>query len=130
MRRTARSSLLIWLAALVLLLSASCGPDVEQQAAQMTGGDPGRGKVAVQKYGCAACHTIPGVTNANGLVGPSLKGIAARVYIGGVLENTPKNMIQWIRDPRAFAPRTAMPDTGVTEQDARDIAALLYTLRK
>jgi len=122
--------LVIWLALPVLLLAASCGPDVEQQASQMTGGDPGRGKMAIQKYGCPACHTIPGVTNANGLVGPSLKGIAARVYIGGVLENTPKNMMQWIRDPRAFAPRTAMPDTGVTEQDARDIAALLYTLRK
>jgi cytochrome c len=38
-------------------------------------------------------------------------------------------MIRWIRDPRAVDSLTAMPNTGVTPADARDIAAYLYTLR-
>jgi cytochrome c1 len=35
----------------------------------------------------------------------------------------------WIQHPRQVEPRTAMPEMGVTEQDSRDIAAYLYTLR-
>jgi cytochrome c2 len=38
-------------------------------------------------------------------------------------------MEEWIRHPRNISPHTAMPDTGVTVTDARDIAAYLYTLR-
>jgi cytochrome c1 len=46
-----------------------------------------------------------------------------------VLYNTPDNLMLWIRNPPGVDPLTAMPDTGVTEGDARDIAAFLYTLR-
>ena len=52
-----------------------------------------------------------------------------RVYVAGHLPNTPPAMEEWIRHPRDVNPRTAMPDTGVTVTDARDIAAYLYTLR-
>jgi cytochrome c1 len=61
-------------------------------------------------------------------VGPPLKGVASRVIIGGVLPNSPENMVLWLRHPQKVAPLTAMPDLGVTEQDARDIAAYLATL--
>ena len=99
------------------------------EAAAMTGGDPARGPDLRRKYGCQSCHSIPGVVGANGLVGPPLAGIASRSYIGGVLPNAPDNMLRWIRDPKAVDPLTAMPNTGVTESDARHIAAYLYTLR-
>jgi cytochrome c len=69
------------------------------------------------------------VVGADGLVGPPLTGIASRAFIAGVLPNAPDNMIRWIRDPRAVDSLTAMPNTGVTPADARDIAAYLYTLR-
>jgi cytochrome c len=69
------------------------------------------------------------VRGANGLVGPPLDRIGARIYLGGALTNTPENLIRWIRDPRGVDPRTAMPSLGVGEQDARDIAAYLYTLQ-
>lgn len=98
-------------------------------AAITRGGDPDRGREAIQRYGCGKCHTISGLRNANGLVGPPLDGIARRIYIGGVVLNTPDEMIAWIRDPRAIDAKTAMPDTGVTLEDARDIAAFLYSLR-
>jgi cytochrome c1 len=83
----------------------------------------------MRSYGCASCHTIPGVDGANGVVGPPLANIAIRGYLGGVLPNAPDNMIRWIRDPKGVDSLTAMPNTGVTEHDARDIAAYLYTLR-
>jgi cytochrome c len=109
---------------------AGCGPgEAERRAAEMTGGDPARGPQALRKYGCQSCHTIPGVHGANGLVGPPLDRMGSRTYVAGQLTNTPENLMHWIRHPRDVNPRTAMPETGVTEEDARHIAAYLYTLR-
>ena len=62
-------------------------------------------------------------------VGPPLGRIATREYIAGMLPNTPANMVRWLRHPAEVNPRTAMPDLGVTERDARDMAAYLYTLK-
>ena len=102
---------------------------IHDDARLLTGGDPTRGRALLRPYGCASCHTIPGVVGADGLVGPPLAGIANRVYVGGVVTNTPQNLIRWILNPKAIDPMTAMPSVGVTEDQARDIAAYLYTLR-
>jgi cytochrome c len=108
----------------------SGGPSaIERKAAEMTGGEPSRGKDVIRRYGCSTCHTIPGVEGARGQVGPSLEGIASRAYLAGKLPNSPANMIKWIREPQDVQPGTAMPELGVTEQDGKDIAAYLYTLR-
>jgi len=117
--------------ALAALLAglAACGGDTRELAAAMTGGDPARGREHIRRYGCASCHTIPGVPEADSLVGPSLDKVASRTYLAGRLTNSPDNMIRWIRDPRGVDPQTAMPNLGLTEQDARDIAGYLYTLR-
>ena len=77
----------------------------------------------------ARCHTIPGIAAPNATVGPPLDRIAMRQYLGGHLTNTPDNMIKWIQHPQAIDPKNAMPDLGVTDQDAKDVAAFLYTLR-
>ena len=98
-----------------------------RRAAALTGGDPTRGPGLARTYGCVGCHTIPGVHEARGLVGPPLQGILERAYVAGVAANTPDNLTQWIMHPRQFSPRTAMPDLGVSEKDARDLAAFLYT---
>lgn len=90
------------------------------------GGDPRRGKAAIRNYGCGSCHTMPGIPGANGNVGPPLIDMARQVYLAGILPNQPDNMVRWIRSPQEVNPRTAMPDMGVTEADARDIAAYLY----
>ncbi|MFC7517576.1 c-type cytochrome [Herbaspirillum sp. GCM10030257] len=91
-------------------------------------GDAKAGERALQQYLCATCHQIPGITGANRHVGPPLNGIAHRKYIGGVVPNTPENMVRWIQNPKQFAPLSAMPSLGVTDKDARDIAAFMYTL--
>ena len=113
-----------------LLAVASCGGgEAERAAAAMTGGEPARGREKLRRYGCTTCHTIPGIPEASALVGPPLTQIASRTYIAGVIMNTPDNMIRWIRDPHGVDPLTAMPNLGVTEADARDIAGYLYTLK-
>ncbi|MDO9403173.1 MAG: c-type cytochrome [Polaromonas sp.] len=97
--------------------------------APSTIGSVERGKQALYQYACNACHTIPGVTGSAASVGPPLVGIARRGLIAGRLANTPDNMMEWIRHPQKFKPQTAMPDLGVTEPHARDMAAYLATLR-
>jgi mono/diheme cytochrome c family protein len=91
--------------------------------------DAGRGKIALRQYACAGCHEIPGITGPVARVGPPLAGIASRRMLGGVLPNSPENLVLWIRRPQEIAPLTAMPELGVTERDARDMAAYLLTLK-
>lgn len=93
------------------------------------GGDPAIGNTLIREYGCGTCHTVPGVRGARGLVGPPLTKFAHRSYVAGNLPNTPQNVVSWIVNPQAVEPGTAMPDMGVTQEEARHIAAYLYTLR-
>jgi mono/diheme cytochrome c family protein len=88
-------------------------------------GDADRGRQALFQYACNACHSIPGVTGSNANVGPPLAGLAGRSLIAGKLANTPDNMVLWLRKTQEVKPLTAMPQLGVTGQDARDIAAYL-----
>jgi cytochrome c1 len=37
-------------------------------------------------------------------------------------------MVTWLRDPQEIVPGNAMPDMGLSEEQARDITAYLYTL--
>lgn len=99
------------------------------EAATSGDGDPDRGRIALQQYACVTCHVIPGVVGAAHPVGPSLDGIASRKYLAGRLPNTRETMIDWLRAPQRHAPGSAMPDLGVSERDARDIAAFLETRR-
>lgn len=98
-------------------------------AIEMTGGDPDKGKQAIGRYGCSSCHTVPGVRGADGMVGPPLTKIGTRTYIGGVLKNTPDNMKAWLKDPPAIDEKTAMPNLHLSDEEAKDISAYLYTLR-
>jgi cytochrome c2 len=95
-------------------------------AAQLTGGDPARGEVAIVHAGCGACHTIPGIASAKGRVGPDLSQVRRTVFIAGVAANRPENVVQWIMNPRAASPGTAMPDLGLDRATAQDITAYLY----
>ena len=115
---------------LLAVLLGGCGRGGSlsgREAAMLTGGDPERGRTAIRAYGCGACHTVGGVPGADGLVGPPLDGLGDRAYVAGVLTNTPDNLVRWIESPKAVDSLTAMPDVGVATQDARDIAAYLYT---
>ncbi|MBX6364720.1 MAG: c-type cytochrome [Gemmatimonadetes bacterium] len=98
-------------------------------AVALVGGDPDRGRALIQRFGCKACHTIPGIPGADGLVGPPLTGIGSRVYIAGVVTNQPANMVRWLVNPPGVDSLTAMPNMGLSAAQATDIATYLYTLR-
>ena len=124
-RRTSRALALL-LAGSVLL--GSCREEGVVPRQRVAGGDPSRGERSIVAYGCGSCHVIPGVPQAEGRVGPPLTDLANRAFIAGQLPNEPDALVRWIRQPQEIRPGSAMPDLGVTDGDARDIAAYLYTL--
>jgi cytochrome c2 len=124
------------LVALVLGLAAcsslplSALPFTGEVTQIVAGGDPIRGATAITTYGCGGCHRIPGIAGAESMVGPPLDDWAERDYIAGSLPNQPQFLIEWIRYPQAIEPGNAMPNMGVSEQEARDISAYLYSLTR
>ena len=116
---------LLTLVALAALL-AGCGAD--STARELTCGDPDRGRVALRSYGCWTCHTIPGIPGANAVVGPPLDRVAVRAFVAGQT-NTPDNLMRFIQHPQQVRRPTPMPELHVSDEDARNIAAYLYTLR-
>lgn len=122
-RRTVTALCLAVLAPAAALAVAGCGDDT---SAAFPGADPGRAQAVSDTYGCGSCHTIGGLSGAHGRVGPALDDLRGHRYIAGREPNTPDALVRWIRTPQAVAPGSVMPDMGVTERDARDIAAYLY----
>jgi mono/diheme cytochrome c family protein len=112
---------------LMLGMLAGCGPSDE--AVRAAGGDPARGWAAIQRVGCGVCHVIPGVHGPDGLVGPPLSGLTSRMTLAGSLPNRPSVLAQLVRDAPSLVPRTAMPEMPLDAQEARDVAADLYSLR-
>ncbi|MFL6635614.1 MAG: c-type cytochrome [Massilia sp.] len=117
-------------AALVLTsaaLFAGCGDDDNRKP--YIGGDAKIGKQLVTQYQCGACHKIPDVPGAGGEAGPDLEKFGRLSYIAGRIPNVPPRLVAWLLDPPALKPGTVMPAMGMTEQEARHMAAYLYTLR-
>lgn len=98
----------------------------ERDRPVVAGGDAARGRAALLARECGACHRIPGIPGAQGTAGPPLDDFAERLFIAGREPNRPDKLVAWIRNAPAIDPGTAMPDLGVTEAEARDIAAYLY----
>ena len=114
-------------AGLCLALLAGCGE--HEAPKQVDAGDPAQGQRLMAQYQCAACHTIPEVPGPAGNAGPPLEQFGRRSYIAGGIPNTPQNLTRWLDNPQAMKPGTAMPDLGVSPEEARHMAAYLLTLR-
>jgi cytochrome c1 len=96
------------------------------RAVALTGGDPEKAMPAIIRYGCAACHDIPGARMPGGRAAPPLADVTQRIYLGGAVNNTPENLVRWIANPKQFDPRSGMPVTGISDAEARNVAAYLY----
>jgi mono/diheme cytochrome c family protein len=107
--------------------ASTAGP--ARRTEPLVAADARRGEAAMHQYACATCHVIPGVVGASKPVGPPLEAMASRAFVAGIVPNTPENLERFLRDPQAISPQSAMPALGVREQDARDMAAYLLTLR-
>ncbi|MCW4384781.1 cytochrome c [Salinibacterium sp. SYSU T00001] len=110
------------------LALAGCGGGIDEESTIVEGGSPERGRQAILEYGCTSCHSIPDIDSVDDeSVAPDLHGFSERDFIAGHVSNHPEELIEWLQNPQEIAPGTLMPDLGVTEEDARDIAAYLYS---
>jgi cytochrome c1 len=89
----------------------------------------GNGLRLVSEKGCVACHTFPDVPWPRGGLGPSLQDFGRQGLIAGRLPNQPGILMQFVRNAPTLAPGTAMPAILMTDQEARDVTAYLYTLK-
>ena len=122
MRTLVAATCFLVLAALFRSAPAYAGPPYAE-------GNPLQGRVLIGRFGCGACHLIPGISGADSDVGPPLTRIGRRIYVAGMLRNTPDNLAYWIQHPQQVVPGNAMPDMGISRRQAQDIAAYLLTLR-
>ena len=123
-----RSMAVAGLAAVVCLLGCAGGQHV-QVSRIAAEGEIHSGRRVIAEYKCGTCHTIPGIQGAHGVFGPPLNMMARRSYIAGNFANTPDNLTHWVMAPTTMKPRTAMPDLGLNQQQARDVTAYLETLK-
>lgn len=124
-----RRGLGAWGLLAVVAAAACAGGQQVSPAGEQVPGNPALGRAAIAEYGCIACHAVPGVPGNQNEVGPPLAGMAQRRVIAGRLPNTPENLAAWVENPQQIDPGNAMPNLGVTPEDAENIAAYLYTLR-
>lgn len=117
----------VFLAALAI--TGCTGGNIDREYGVATGGYAPRGKQVIAEKSCGSCHTIPGIRDARGVVGPPLYFFSRRTYVAGHLPNDTENLVRWVRSPQSVDPATAMPNLGLSDQQARDVAAYLYTLR-
>lgn len=126
-RSTTLRALAGW-AGLAAVLVAGCGLGPAVRSPQVPEGDVAAGEAALETHGCGTCHAIPGVSGADGRVGPPLDHFGERAFIAGRLGNNQENLIRWIRAPQEVDPETAMPDLDVSEEDATNMSAYLLSL--
>lgn len=111
-------------AALALVaVAVGCGSGTTHPT--IAGASASHGRALIEYYGCGSCHMIGGIAPANGHVGPPLENFPDRQSIAGKLPNTTAALVQWIQHPQQIVPGSIMPDLGLTEAQARDIAAYL-----
>jgi mono/diheme cytochrome c family protein len=89
----------------------------------------GRGKKLVVEYGCAACHTINGVSPPQNFA-PDLSRIGSKPlfqvgFLRGMPENLPAYISGKIHDPRAFGPALKMPQFTLAEPQIEALTTAL-----
>ncbi len=91
-------------------------------------GAAAEGKAIFASRACVGCHTIRGVSA--GVLGPDLTTFGSRKTLAaGILPNTPANVAAWVKDPGAIKPGAKMPNLGLSDAEARSVAAYLANLK-
>ena len=95
---------------------------------KMPVGTPARGRAVYQAKGCGACHVYTGVTDALPIEADRLE--ARQLQLAVDLRFTrerfePAELVPWLLSPRHHKFDAAMPELGLTYQDARDLAAFM-----
>jgi cytochrome c2 len=92
-------------------------------------GDTENGKALFISKACSGCHTIQGMPEAQGKVGPELTHQASNSLIVDVLSNTEENLKKYLKDPTVVKPGALMPNQYLTESEIEALVAFLRTLK-
>jgi len=118
-----RESLILLLA----IAAAGCKPPPDANtAAPLASAE--RGKQAIERVGCAACHTIEGIAWPQGKAAPALADLNRRGLIAGRLPARPDVLAAFVRDAPSLVPDTAMPAMPLSQSEALDVASYLYAI--
>ena len=87
------------------------------------------GKAIFTSKACTGCHTIQGIPEAQGKVGPELTHWAGNSLIADTIPNTDENLRKWLKDPPVVKPGTLMPNQNLTDSEIDALIAFLRTLK-
>jgi len=97
-------------------------------------GDPDRGRELFSdtKFypggGCGFCHTFPSISNGTFPGAPNLNNVSLRPTLAGeTIQNSPATMKAWIMDPPNVKPNARMPKLNVSDQEAQDLVAFIFS---
>lgn len=91
-------------------------------------GDPAAGRRLFLSAGCGGCHTLTELPTATGVAGPNLANVTLRPTLAGdSIPMTPDTLARFLLQPDALEPGSPMPNVGLTPDEARDLAAFLYS---
>lgn len=115
---------------LILLLAIAAAGCKPPPTAETSGplASAERGKQAIERVGCAACHTIEGIAWPQGKTAPALAGLDRRGLIAGKLPARPDVLAAFVRDAPSLVPDTAMPAMPLSQSEALDVAFYLYAI--
>lgn len=89
-----------------------------------------RGRELFVRSGCIACHTVAGVPQARGFMGPNLTHFGTRTtFASALFPNTADYLRRWIADSRAVKPGSMMPPTAMSQDDLGAVVAYLQSLK-
>lgn len=111
----------------LLLLATACKPPPEERQSMPTASAE-LGREAIERVGCASCHSIAGIDWPKGKVGPSLEAYSHRALIAGRVPNQPELLARFVRNAPEVLPGTTMPPMPLTEEESRNVAAYLYQI--
>jgi cytochrome c oxidase subunit 2 len=94
------------------------------------GSEAERGQQAFARSACIACHTIAGLPQARGTVGPNLTHVGSRTTLAGaMLPNTTEWLRRWIANAPSFKPGSLMPAMPLPEDQMAALVAYLQSLQ-
>ena len=100
----------------------------QKAAAVEPSGPAADGKAIFAASACVGCHTVRGVSA--GVLGPDLTHFGSRrTLAAGMWPNTPENVAEWVKDPQRLKPGVKMPALGLSDEQAKAVAAYLTSLR-
>ncbi|HEY7064801.1 MAG TPA: c-type cytochrome [Chloroflexota bacterium] len=107
---------------------ASAAPLARLTPAPGVAGDAARGRDLFATVGCGGCHTLRGLPDASGVTGPNLTNVTLRPTLAGEsIPMTPDTLARWLVNPADVKPGSPMPSLGLSAEQARDVAAFLYS---